>query len=100
MSWFPRLSQNLKEVRIHLSQTAPGSKGARDFIANQYLALKKANPELPILVREANWVEARVFGRYAFGQERKISLDQLDENQVAEQLKQLAETSPSSSQRT
>ncbi|KAJ3408846.1 hypothetical protein HDV05_004737, partial [Chytridiales sp. JEL 0842] len=70
-----------------------------DFILNQYPALKKANPDLPILVREAQSVEARVFGRYAFGQERKIALENLDEAGVASKLKELAETAPSKAQR-
>ncbi|KAJ3210982.1 hypothetical protein HDU82_006990 [Entophlyctis luteolus] len=117
---FPRFSPLLKEVRIHCSQTSSGSKGtrcvrvfgswpasslstadpvtARDFVLNSYAALKQANPTLPILVREAQNVEARVFGRYAAGVERKIILENLDEAAVASRIKQLGETVPSASQ--
>ncbi|KAJ3277991.1 ndufa2, NADH:ubiquinone oxidoreductase 10.5kD subunit, partial [Borealophlyctis nickersoniae] len=63
-SWRPALSKNLKELRIHLCQTSPGSKGTREFITKHYPAIKRDNPHLPILVREASGVEARVFGRY------------------------------------
>ncbi|KAJ3101398.1 hypothetical protein HDU97_001385 [Phlyctochytrium planicorne] len=94
-SWFPRLSTHLKELRIHLSQTNPGSNGTRNFILKQYPELRKANPNLPILIREANFVEARAFGRYEFGQERKVILENLDEAEVAKKLQELAETKPS-----
>jgi NADH dehydrogenase (ubiquinone) 1 alpha subcomplex subunit 2 len=40
-----------------------------DFVAKNYLSIKQANPELPILVREASGVEARAFAR--FGKIRK-----------------------------
>ncbi|KAI9341021.1 thioredoxin-like protein [Zopfochytrium polystomum] len=98
-SWIPRLSTHLKEIRVHLSQTSPGSKGTRDFILKNYAAIRQANPTLPFLVREASAVDARVFGRYAFGQERKVSLENLSEEQVGEKLRELAETTPSKSER-
>lgn len=91
--------RHLKELRLHVSQTADGSRGARTFIQNNYAAMRKANPSLPILIREASFVEARVFGRYDLGQERKISLENLSEEQVGQKLKELAETTPSKSQR-
>ncbi|KAJ3194188.1 ndufa2, NADH:ubiquinone oxidoreductase 10.5kD subunit [Irineochytrium annulatum] len=69
-----------------------------DFIKNHFSEMRKQNPTLPILVREAASVEARVFGRYDFGQERKISLQNLDESGVAKALQELAETSPSKAQ--
>ncbi|KAJ3217921.1 ndufa2, NADH:ubiquinone oxidoreductase 10.5kD subunit [Dinochytrium kinnereticum] len=97
-SWIPRLSNNLKELRIHLSQTRPGSKGTRDFILKQFSEIRKANPALPILVREAGFVEARAFGRYEMGQERKVVLENLDEAEVAKKLQELADTKPSLSQ--
>ncbi|KAI9100519.1 thioredoxin-like protein [Phlyctochytrium arcticum] len=98
MSWRGPVSKSLKELRVHVCQTSAGSKGARDFIQKQYPALKAANPTLPILIRETSGIEARVFGRYDLGQERKVSLENLSETDVADRIKQLAETRPSSSQ--
>ncbi|KAI8614111.1 NADH:ubiquinone oxidoreductase 11 kDa subunit [Chytriomyces sp. MP71] len=98
MSTFSRFPSALKELRIHVSQTAAGSKGARDFVLNHYAAIKAANPSLPILVREATNVEARVFGRYAQGVERKIVLENLDEASVAKKIREIAETAPSKAQ--
>ncbi|KND03200.1 uncharacterized protein SPPG_02257 [Spizellomyces punctatus DAOM BR117] len=98
MSWRTPLTKNLKELRIHLCQTSAGSKGTRDFILKQYSAIKDANPTLPILIREASGIEARAFGRYALGQERKVTLENLSEGEVEARIKQLAETRPSSSE--
>ncbi|KAI8926809.1 thioredoxin-like protein [Entophlyctis helioformis] len=95
-AWRSALSSNVRELRIHLAQGANGSKGARDFIVKNYADLKAANPQLPILIREAPGIEARVFARYAFGVERKVSLENLSEADVESRLKQLAETKPSS----
>jgi len=36
----------------------------REFIEKQYLSLKKEHPTLPILVREAQGVPARLFARF------------------------------------
>ncbi|KAL2913599.1 hypothetical protein HK105_206901 [Polyrhizophydium stewartii] len=92
------VSSALRELRLHLSPSSPGSKGVRDFVLKTYPAMKAANPSLPVLIREAPGVEARVFARYAFGVERKITLENLSEDEVASKLKQLAETKPSSAQ--
>ncbi len=87
MAWRSSLSSAVKELRLHLSQTSPGSEGlrldrqsgrvfldrvshlshARNYIKNNYAALKEANPNLPILVREAQSVEARIFAQYGGG---------------------------------
>lgn len=90
-----RFGPQLKELRIHLSQTDAASKGVRyiklnlflelqsiitqsqisnvffvvvlccrDFIASGYVGLKKENPKLPILIRECEGVQPRVWARY------------------------------------
>ncbi|TPX57052.1 hypothetical protein PhCBS80983_g04101 [Powellomyces hirtus] len=99
MSWRPLLSKNLKELRIHLCQSSAGSKGTRDFILKEYAAIKEANPNFPILVRESSGIEARAFGRYAYGQERKVTLENLSKEDVEGRIKTLAETRPSASER-
>lgn len=35
-----------------------------EFVAKNYVGIKQANPELPILVREASGIEARAFARF------------------------------------
>ncbi|KAI9007374.1 NADH dehydrogenase 1 alpha subcomplex subunit 2-like protein [Gaertneriomyces semiglobifer] len=90
MSWRSTLSKNLKEIRIHLDQKSQGSKGLRDFVLKEYPKIKEANPTLPVLIREAAGVKARVYGRYAFGQERSIQLENLSESEIENRVKQLA----------
>ena len=57
MSAAARLTRHLKELRIHLCQTSPGSAGARDFIGTNYATLKAANPQFPILIRECSGIQ-------------------------------------------
>ncbi|XP_072368851.1 NADH dehydrogenase [ubiquinone] 1 alpha subcomplex subunit 2 [Scyliorhinus torazame] len=84
-----KLSKNLREVRIHLCQTSTASQGTRDFIEQHYVALKKANPEFPILIRECAGVQSKAWARYEFGRERNVPLDNLNPEQVAKALESL-----------
>ncbi|KAJ3087851.1 ndufa2, NADH:ubiquinone oxidoreductase 10.5kD subunit [Quaeritorhiza haematococci] len=94
MSWRSSLSKNIQELRVHLCQTSKGSQGVRDFVGNHYLKIKAANPNLKFMVREASGVEARLFARYPYGVERKISLENLTETDVEKKLQTLAESAP------
>ncbi|KAJ2487382.1 hypothetical protein IWW37_005278 [Coemansia sp. RSA 2050] len=83
------LSKSLKELRVHMSQNSPASRGLRDFIVKSYPGLKDANPTLPILIREANGVESRIIARFELGQERKIVVDNLSANDVEQKFNAL-----------
>ncbi|XP_044931340.1 NADH dehydrogenase [ubiquinone] 1 alpha subcomplex subunit 2 isoform X1 [Mustela lutreola] len=54
----------LREIRLHLCQRSPGSQGVREFIEKHYVELKKANPALPILIRECSDVQPKLWARY------------------------------------
>ncbi|KAJ2157836.1 hypothetical protein GGF46_004230 [Coemansia sp. RSA 552] len=82
-------TNSLKELRIHFSQDAPASRGLRDFIVSSYPALKKDNPTLPILIRTASGVESRIIARFEQGRERKIVVDDMGPDAVAQKLKDL-----------
>ncbi|KAF9349086.1 MAG: thioredoxin-like protein [Benniella sp.] len=82
-------AKSLKELRVHFCQTSPASNGLRQFVASNYAAVKAANPNLPILVREAKGAEARIFARFEHGQEKKIVLDGLSAKEVEQQLASL-----------
>lgn len=58
---------------------------------SSYKTLKSAAPKLPILVREANGVEAKMYARFDLGVERSVSLEGLDKKGVAMALQQLLE---------
>ncbi|KAM6970150.1 NADH dehydrogenase [ubiquinone] 1 alpha subcomplex subunit 2 [Aplochiton taeniatus] len=77
------LAKNLREIRLHLCQTSPASQGARDFVEQNYVALKTANPNFPILIRECSGVQPKLWARYDFGKERSVALDNMSADQVA-----------------
>uniref|UniRef100_A0A8C4QU58 NADH dehydrogenase [ubiquinone] 1 alpha subcomplex subunit 2 n=1 Tax=Eptatretus burgeri TaxID=7764 RepID=A0A8C4QU58_EPTBU len=89
-SFTSAISQHVRELRFHLCQTAPSSRGVREFIEQYYVPLKQANPALPLLVRESSGVQPRLWARYAFGQEETVSLKNMTAEQVAQAVKQLA----------
>ncbi|KAL2095207.1 hypothetical protein ACEWY4_009926 [Coilia grayii] len=88
------LARNLREVRLHLCQTSASSQGARDFIEQHYVTLKKANPDFPILIRECSGVKPRLWARYGFGKESNVSLDNMTVDQVAKAIETAANAKP------
>lgn len=64
MSLTSRLPSALKEIRLHLCQSSPRSAGAREFLTANYANIKKSNPELPLLIREAQGVRAMAWARF------------------------------------
>ena len=53
----------LRELRIHLCLKSNASTGVREFIENDYVALKKANANFPILIREASGISPKIWAR-------------------------------------
>ncbi|XP_063342255.1 NADH dehydrogenase [ubiquinone] 1 alpha subcomplex subunit 2 [Pelmatolapia mariae] len=88
------LGKNLREIRLHLCQTSAASKGARDFVEQNYVTLKRSNPEFPILIRECSGVQARLWARYDFGKETSVSVKNMSADQVAKALQTLAQSKP------
>ncbi|KAM4726671.1 NADH dehydrogenase [ubiquinone] 1 alpha subcomplex subunit 2 [Anableps anableps] len=86
------LAKNLREIRLHLCQSSAASQGARDFVEQHYVTLKKANPDFPILIRECSGVQARLWARYDFGKERSVSVENISADQVAAALHTLAQS--------
>ncbi|KAK8807096.1 hypothetical protein WA158_003855 [Blastocystis sp. Blastoise] len=75
MSWRAALGKNLQEVRFLICPKSVGSKGVVEYIYKNYGEMKMLNPILPFLVREAEGVKACVIGRYDFGEERIVNLE-------------------------
>ncbi|KAF8841512.1 NDUFA2, NADH ubiquinone oxidoreductase 10.5kD subunit [Paxillus ammoniavirescens] len=94
MSSFTKaLSPALREIRILCCQTGQASAGTRQFVLSTYPVIKKHNPDLPVLIREASGTPARVFARYERGVEEHIELDNLSSSEVATKVAQLLRTS-------
>ncbi|KAM0750206.1 NADH dehydrogenase, alpha subcomplex, subunit 2 [Meredithblackwellia eburnea MCA 4105] len=75
MSALRKAIPGLKELRIFGCQSSQASAGVRAFIKQSYPAVKKANPDLPILIRESIGTPARAFARFDRGVERAVMLD-------------------------
>ena len=89
MSWRAVISRKLLELRFNMCSSSAGSAGARAFVQKNYGELKMLNPNFPFLIRPAEGVEARVTAMYDWGAEREVSLEGLDEDDVARELKRL-----------
>ncbi|KAL6878057.1 hypothetical protein HDV57DRAFT_499834 [Trichoderma longibrachiatum] len=57
-------AKSLKEVRFLFCQTSEQSAAVRSFLTKQYPAIKKANPNTPILLREAAGTLPKVYARF------------------------------------
>ena len=74
---------------FHVCQTGAGSQGARDFLMKHYQGLKTQNPALPILVRECEGVQAKVWARFGKGVEKSAVVEGLDATAVEKSLASL-----------
>ncbi|KAJ8551418.1 hypothetical protein K7X08_000788 [Anisodus acutangulus] len=68
---------------------------SKSFIEKNYRDLKTHNPELPILIREANSIEPQLWARYDLGVERGIRLEGLTEEQISKALEDLVKVGAS-----
>lgn len=61
------LSRHAVRYTLHNHQTCMSLTGTtvpRSFIQSAYPVIKRHNPDLPVLIREANGVPARIFARF------------------------------------
>ncbi|KNC76493.1 hypothetical protein SARC_11002, partial [Sphaeroforma arctica JP610] len=63
-----------------------------EFIERDYVAIKKANPNFPILVRETSAIDPKVFARYGFGVEKKENLSGMSADEVAKTIESLVKS--------
>ncbi|XP_026324140.1 NADH dehydrogenase [ubiquinone] 1 alpha subcomplex subunit 2 isoform X2 [Hyposmocoma kahamanoa] len=84
-----RIGGALKELRIHLCQTSKNAEGVRNFLIKNYVNIKKANPDFPILIRECKGIQPRVWARYEKGEERTASLTDQSATDVMNTLSKL-----------
>ncbi|KAI8868411.1 NADH dehydrogenase 1 alpha subcomplex subunit 2-like protein [Ramicandelaber brevisporus] len=89
----------LKELRIHLCQVSPSSNNLRQFVLNHYNPIKKANPALPVLIREAVGVEPRVFARYSYGVEKNVNVEGKSVEEVEKLVRGLVDSIPQEAER-
>ncbi|KXX79255.1 NADH dehydrogenase [ubiquinone] 1 alpha subcomplex subunit 2 [Madurella mycetomatis] len=82
-------AKGLKELRFLFCQTAEHSSATRSFLTRAYPIMKKNNPSIPIMLREAQGTFPKVYARYEFGKERSQTLEGLSDKQIEEAVTQL-----------
>ncbi|KNC49255.1 uncharacterized protein AMSG_05250 [Thecamonas trahens ATCC 50062] len=81
------LAKVVREVRFHFCEYSSASEPMRNYVASNYVALKKANPEVPLLVRPAPGVSPHIVLRLPKGVETTIPLaDAADPADIADRL--------------
>ena len=85
-----QFSKSLKELRIHLCQTSATSSGVRSFIEKNYVDMKTLNKTTPILIRECQNVQPKIWARYEMGKEEHLPLTNMSESQVMNAVQKLA----------
>ncbi|OJJ43022.1 hypothetical protein ASPZODRAFT_74972 [Penicilliopsis zonata CBS 506.65] len=86
-------TKSLKELRFLFCHTSEQSAATRSFLHRAYPTMKKHNPYVPILMREAAATEPRVFARYGFGKEKQETLSGLTDKEIEEKVTQLVKES-------
>ncbi|OAQ96128.1 hypothetical protein LLEC1_01032 [Akanthomyces lecanii] len=66
----------------HGSTPAPHTRLPGNFLVRAYPTMKKNNPSIPIMMREAAGTVPKVFARYEFGVEKAQSLEGLSDKQI------------------
>ncbi|KAF2458239.1 thioredoxin-like protein [Lineolata rhizophorae] len=82
----------LKEIRFHLCQTGETSSALRSFLMRTYPTMKKHNPYIPIMIREAQGVEPKVFARFEFGKEKSLPLTDMDDKTIETRVTELVKS--------
>uniref|UniRef100_A0A915IZJ2 NADH dehydrogenase [ubiquinone] 1 alpha subcomplex subunit 2 n=1 Tax=Romanomermis culicivorax TaxID=13658 RepID=A0A915IZJ2_ROMCU len=77
-----RLGPKLKELRFHMCQTSATSLALRKFIENNYVSIKKVNPNFPILIRECSGIMPKIWARYEFGKEKSFEVGQMSSEDI------------------
>ncbi|DAA76711.1 hypothetical protein H112_08738 [Trichophyton rubrum D6] len=76
----------LKELRFLFCHSSAHGDATRAFLKRAYPTMKKNNPSVPILIREALDVEPRVFARYEFGKEKQETLLGLSDKEIEQKV--------------
>ena len=91
MSYRSTMGQAIRELRFVMCQQSGASTGARQFVNNNYAQIKSTNPTLPFIVRECYGAQPTVWARYDFGKERRVYLNDLNEQEVDQVVQELVE---------
>ena len=84
LAWRNLVNKNVKELRFVLCQTSQNSIGLRNWINNNFIEIKKNNPDALLLIREAHNAEPNILARYDYGVEKRIFCEYASSEEVEE----------------
>jgi len=79
-------NSSVREIRVHFDPAESGNlanAALRTYVLDNYHLAKAANPDLPILVREATDVTPKVYVRYDKGVERSQVITPKDASSIS-----------------
>ncbi|RGP68363.1 nadh dehydrogenase ubiquinone 1 alpha subcomplex 2 [Fusarium sporotrichioides] len=79
-------TKSLREVRFLFCQTSEQSAALRSFITRSYPTMKRNNPNIPILIREAAGTQPKIFARYGCGTNMPFTERGVEKSQILEGL--------------
>ncbi|KAI5307184.1 hypothetical protein KEM56_003265 [Ascosphaera pollenicola] len=85
-------ASGLKELRFLFCQSSQHSEATRQFLKRAYPTMKKNNPYVPVLMREAFDTKPRVFARYELGKEKQESLLGLSDQEIEQKITTLVQS--------
>ncbi|QPC69812.1 hypothetical protein HYE68_000564 [Fusarium pseudograminearum] len=84
-------TKSLREVRFLFCQTSEQSAALRSFITRSYPTMKRNNPNIPILIREAAGTQPKIFARYEQGVEKSQILEGLSDKEIEDTVTSLVQ---------
>ncbi|KKY15547.1 putative nadh-ubiquinone oxidoreductase 105 kda subunit [Phaeomoniella chlamydospora] len=85
-------AKGIRELRFHFCHTSNASDAMRTFLKRAYPTMKKNNPYIPIMMREAQDVEPRIWARYGYGKEKSEPLSGLTDKEIEEKVTTLVKS--------
>ncbi|CEO97310.1 Ribosomal protein/NADH dehydrogenase domain-containing protein [Plasmodiophora brassicae] len=89
-----RFSPLLREIRLHFCQTSASSAGIRSFVVDNYWALRRANPDVSILVRECHGIKPRIVTRFHMTPEQDYNVESFAAGEIADVVKNVTQAIP------
>ncbi|KAL6917865.1 hypothetical protein ACHAPO_000326 [Fusarium lateritium] len=84
-------AKSLREVRFLFCQTSEQSAALRSFVTRSYPTMKRNNPNIPILIREAAGTQPKIFARYERGVEKSQILEGLSDKEIEDTVTSLVQ---------
>jgi NADH dehydrogenase (ubiquinone) 1 alpha subcomplex subunit 2 len=92
-SWRSLVNKNVRELRFIFCQSSSNSIGIRSWVNQNFVDIKKSNPDCSLLIRECENVEPNIIARYDYGVEKKVYCEYASPEEVEDILSKLVSES-------